>query len=170
MIIAVGSTNKIKIEATRRAFSKFYKDIEVIGVNADSGVPSQPINEQVFHGSFNRAKNALKLVQDADFGVGIEGGVIKLFERYYCMGFIVILSKSGEISTGFSGWFECPSRILPRLLSGEELGLIMDDISGRKNVKYEEGAIGILTKGVVSRTDLYEHGIIMALTKFVTKL
>lgn len=170
MIIAVGSTNKVKIEATKRAFSKFYKNVEVIGVNVDSGVPTQPINEQVFYGSLNRAKNALMLVQNADFGVGIEGGVIKLFDKYYCMGFVVILSRTGEMSTGFSGWFECPSKILPRLLSGEELGLIMDDISGRKNVKYEEGAIGILTKGVISRTDLYEHGIIMALTKFITNL
>lgn len=170
MLIAVGSTNNVKIEATKRAFSKFYENISVIGVNVDSGVPSQPINEQAFQGALNRANNALKLVKDADFGVGIEGCVMKIFDKYYCTGFVVIISKSGEMHTGFSGWFECPPKLLPRLLAGEELGLLMDEVSGRKNIKYNEGAIGILTRGVVSRTDLYEHGIIMALTGFLTKL
>ncbi len=170
MIVAVGSTNNVKVEATKRAFSKFYKDVSVIGVKVESDVPPQPINEQAFQGAFNRATNALKLVKDADFGVGIEGSVIKIFDRYYCTGFVVIISRSGEMHTGFSGWFECPSKILPRLLSGEELGSLMDEVSGRKNVKYNEGAIGILTRGVISRTDLYEHGIIMALTGFLTKL
>jgi len=170
MLIAVGSTNNVKIEATKRAFSKFYENISVVGVNVDSGVSAQPINEQAFQGALNRANNALKIVKDADFGVGIEGCVMKIFDKYYCTGFVVIISKSGEMHTGFSGWFECPPKILPRLLAGEELGLLMDEVSGKKNIKYNEGAIGILTRGVVSRTDLYEHGIIMALTGFLTKL
>jgi len=44
----------------------------------------------------------------------------------------------------------------------------MDKITGRKNVKKQEGAVGILTKRKVSRKDLYKHGVLMALIPFLS--
>jgi non-canonical (house-cleaning) NTP pyrophosphatase len=44
----------------------------------------------------------------------------------------------------------------------------MDDLTGRKDTKTKEGAIGIFTKGTVKRKDLYKHGIFMALVPFLT--
>ena len=40
--IAVGSLNKIKIDATRSAFLRFYNNVDVFGVDVQSGVPEQP--------------------------------------------------------------------------------------------------------------------------------
>lgn len=50
----------------------------------------------------------------------------------------------------------------------KRVGEVMDKITGRKNVKKQEGAVGILTKRKVSRKDLYKHGVLMALIPFLS--
>ncbi len=167
MLVVVGSTNPVKVKATKDAFSKaFGEDIEVLSVKVESGVKSQPVDEEVMIGAMNRAKRAMELVE-ADFSVGIEGGLFRLFGRYYCAGFVVVMDRSGRVGTGTSGWFECPKPFVPRMLAGEELGRIMAEISGDEEIKRKSGAIGFFTRGAVSRSQLYEHGVLMALAKFI---
>jgi len=111
MKVAVGSTNPVKIQSVKEVFNEvFGKEVEITSVKADSGVSSQPFKEDIIRGSVNRAKNALKLT-DADFGVGIESGVMKFGEKWYNLSFITIIDKKGNMGTGTSGWFECPSGI-----------------------------------------------------------
>jgi non-canonical (house-cleaning) NTP pyrophosphatase len=43
----------------------------------------------------------------------------------------------------------------------------MARLSGNENIKREEGAIGFFTRGAVKRVDLYTHGTLMALAKFI---
>lgn len=165
--VAVGSTNSVKVQATVEAFQEVFGEVEIIEKEVDSEVLDQPFGKEVIDGSKNRAKNVLKIT-NADFGVGIESGVMKLGERWYNLGFITIADKKGRIGTGTSGWFECPSNILEEIKKGKELGEVMDKITGRKNVKKQEGAVGILTKRKVSRKDLYKHGVLMALIPFLS--
>ncbi len=168
MKIAVGSTNPVKINAVKRTFKKVFGNVEVVGIKVDSHVSNQPFHEDVMKGAINRAKDALKLT-NADFGVGIEGGVTKFGKKWYNLGFVAIINKHGKLGTGTSGWFECPPKILKKLKEGEELGDVIDKIVGKKNVKRKEGAIGIFTMGMVTRTKLYEHGVFMALVPFLSK-
>ena len=107
MRVVVGSINPVKIQAVAEGFQEIFGKVEVVGVKVDSGVSGQPFKEEVIEGSVNRAVNALKLT-GADFGVGIEGGVIKLGEKWYNLGFVAIVDREGKIGTGTSGWFECP--------------------------------------------------------------
>ena len=167
MKVAVGSTNPTKIQAVAETFQEIFGKVEVMGIKVDSGVSGQPFKEDVVEGSVNRAKSVLKLTF-ADFGVGIEGGVMKLGEKWYNLGFVAIVDKEGRTGTGTSGWFECPPSILEKLKNGEELGEVMDELTGRKDTKKQEGAIGILTKGKVIRKDLYKHGVFMALAPFLS--
>lgn len=169
-VVALGSTNPVKKEATERAFKRTFGEVEVIPVEVDSGVPPQPVGEQVVKGALNRAFAALEHVPSASFGVGIEGGLFIFSNKYYLAGFVAIVDKSGKTSTGMSGWFECPNALVPRLLRGEELGDLMDELTGCKDTKRKEGAIGFFTRGIVNRTDLYEHGVLMALAKFISPL
>ena len=55
MKILVGSKNPVKIEAVEETFLKYFKKVEVIGIEVDSNVPNQPINEETFEGAENRA-------------------------------------------------------------------------------------------------------------------
>ena len=45
----------------------------------------------------------------------------------------------------------------------------MDEFIGEKDVKKKQGAIGVFTKGKVTRKELYKHGIYMALCRFLNK-
>jgi inosine/xanthosine triphosphatase len=168
MKVAVGSTNRVKIQAVKEVFDEvFGKEVEIVSVKADSRVSNQPFKEDIIQGSVNRAKNALKLT-DADFGVGIESGVMKFGEKWYNLGFIAIIDKKGNMGTGTSGWFECPSGVLKELENGKELGQVISAMTGIVDVQRQEGAIGIFTKGKVTRKELYKHGIFMALAKFLS--
>jgi len=167
MKVAVGSTNPVKIQAVTEAFQEMLNGGDVIGIQVKSDVSDQPFNEEVLEGAVNRAEKALKLT-GAEFGVGIEGGVIQLGEKWYNLGFVTIIDKKGRRGTGTSGWFECPPKILDQLKRGRELGDVMDELTGMKNTKMQNGAIGIFTKGKVPRKDLYKHGIFMALIPFLS--
>ncbi|HDN01707.1 MAG TPA: inosine/xanthosine triphosphatase, partial [Candidatus Bathyarchaeota archaeon] len=163
VLVAVGSTNPVKINAVRKAFETFFnRDVKVVGFNVDSGVPNQPIGRQTMIGALKRALESRKLAS-SDYGVGIEGGISLLWGRWYAFGFVAIINRYGKVSTGTTGWFQLPEKVLKKVLSGDELGVVMDKISGTVGSKYKLGAIGYLTNAVVSRQELYQHGVYMAL-------
>ena len=78
MKVVVASKNPVKVAAARRAFEAGFPSaaVEVEPVSADSGVDDQPFtDEDTRHGAINRAHNAREVVPEADFWVGLEGGV-----------------------------------------------------------------------------------------------
>jgi inosine/xanthosine triphosphatase len=169
MKVAVGSSNPAKLSAVKEAFTEALKvEVEVFGISVDSGVSNQPFGDETIDGAYNRAEKVLE-ASDADFGVGIEGGIMRLGEKWYNFGFVVINDGDGNIGTGSSGWFECPNLILDEIKKGSELGDVMDRVSGTKDSKKKAGAIGILTRNIVTRKDLYKHGVLMALVPFMNK-
>ena len=87
----VGSKNPVKIEAVRNAFSKYFKNIEIIGLNVGSGVSNQPkSDEETIGGAKNRATQCLTKDNEADFGIGIEGGLEYIENNLYAFAWIVI--------------------------------------------------------------------------------
>ena len=167
MKVAVGSTNPVKVQAVMEAFQETFTKVEVMEIKVESHVSNQPFKDEVLKGSLNRAESALQLTE-ADFGVGIEGGIIQLGDRWYNLGFVTIVNQMGKIGTGTSGWVECPPPILRQLKRRKELGEVIDNLTGRVNTKKEEGAIGVFTKGKVRRKELYKHGVFMALVPFIS--
>lgn len=168
LLVAVGSKNRTKVKATERVFRKAFGKVKVKSVEIDPGISRQPMTvAEAMKGAIKRAKGAIKLF-DADFGVGIEGGAARLCGRWFTTGFVAIVSREGEISVGTSGWFECPEKVVNELKKGIELGEVMDELTGEKGIKEGKGAIGIFTKGHVDRTALYEHGVWMALCRFLS--
>ena len=65
--------------------------------------------------------------------------------------------------------FTLPDFIVQRLLKGEELGVVMDELLNDHNTKQKHGAIGFLSKGVIDRESLYISGVIMALIPFLNQ-
>lgn len=171
--VLVGSRNPVKIEATREAFSKYCGNPEITGVEVDSRVPVQPVNEQIFEGAENRAKTLIvknkveKL--SGEFFVGIEGGIIKLHSRWFSFGGMCIMDNKGRIGFGTSPLFELPLVIVEELLRGVELGDVMDHLQGECNTKQKHGAIGFFTKGVIDRKNFYMQGLVTALIPFVNR-
>jgi len=173
MKILVGSQNPVKIEATKEAFSTYFGRVEVMGIKLDSKVSKQPINDETFHGARNRAFG-LKSVNDeknlnAKFFVGIEGGITKLFSRWFTFGGMCIVDDKERLGYGTTPFFELPEKIVEKLLSGAELGEVMDKFTGMQNTKRKQGAVGHFTKGIMNRKQFYVNGLLMALIPFVNK-
>jgi len=173
MKVLVGSENPVKIEATKEVFSKYFGQVKVTGIEVSSKVSAQPINEETFEGAKNRALELKKLNKEknlgADFFVGIEGGITKLYSKWFTLGVGCVIDNQGRIGYGVSPYFELPENIVEQLLSGNELGEVMEKISGKNNIRQREGAIGFLSKGIMDRKNLYIHSLIVALVPFLNK-
>ena len=59
MKILVGSENPVKLEAVKDAFTKYFGDIEVVGIGVESHVPAQPVNDETYIGAQSRAIHLL---------------------------------------------------------------------------------------------------------------
>ena len=173
MEVLVGSENPVKIEAAKEVFSKYFEQVKVTGIEVSSKVSAQPINEETFEGAKNRALELKKLNEKeklgADFFVGIEGGITKLYSKWFNLGVGCVIDSQGRVGYGVSPYFELPESIVEQLLSGSELGQVMEKISGKDNIRQREGAIGFLSKGVMDRKNLYIHSLIVALVPFLNK-
>jgi len=169
MKIAIGSTNPTKVEAARRATAKVWPEGEVVAVAVPSGVGEQPLSDdETIRGAVNRARNALAAVDGAQIGMGVEGGVHDTPHGMFVGGWAAVVDRDGCLGIGGGGRVLLPETIARRIRAGEELGPVMDDFSGRRNVKHSEGAIGIFTAGLVERTGALEIALTYALARFIT--
>lgn len=170
-LIIVGSKNPVKLSCTESAFSEaFSKSFLVNGVNAASGVSDQPIgNEETFQGAKSRAENAKKIFPEADFWVGIEGGIDEDDHGMFAFAWIYIKDSKNQSSQSKTGTFYLPKKISELVKSGMELGEADDLVFKQENSKQQGGSVGILTHGVVDRKAYYSQAIILALIPFVNK-
>lgn len=163
--LVVASQNPVKANAALNGFKRMFPEQEfrLQTVSVESGVGHQPMTEsETLRGAENRARAAARQVPDADYWVGIEGGIEDLSEGMLAYAWIVILS-GGPAGRGRTGGFLLPEQVARLVRQGRELGDANDVVFGRRNSKQEEGAIGLLTGKVMDRTELYEHGMVLAL-------
>lgn len=171
MKVLVGSENPVKIAAAQEAFSQYFDGVKVIGIKVASSVSGQPINDEVFKGARHRAQSLKTISQKknlrGNFFVGIEGGITKLYSKWLAFGGICILDEDGRAGYGTSPFFELPSDITKELLTGIELGNVIDNLTGETNTKRRQGAVGYFTKGILDRKNFYLSGLLMALIPFL---
>ncbi len=166
--VVVGSTNEGKVIACRRAFRRAFGEVEVSGIAVPSGVAEQPRGDECFVGARNRAEAvreaAKALSMPADYAVGIEGGMAKLHDRWF--GFsaaCVVDCSNGRAGYGTSPMFELPAAITASLLEGTLLGDIVTELTGDATFRERRGAVGLLTRGLLTRENAHEYGVLAAL-------
>lgn len=166
--VVIASKNPVKVESARRAFTKMMsEEFEFVGIDAQSGVSDQPMsNEETLTGAMNRVQNVSKM-ENADYWVGIEGGLDEKDGEMEAFAWIVIKSKEGKIGKARSGSFVLPQKLADLIKEGMELGDADDQVFGLQNSKQKSGTVGTLTKEVMNRTDYYESTAILALIPFV---
>jgi len=165
--IAVGSANPAKIEAVRAAIAGVWPEAAVDGVAVSSGVSAMPTSdEECLAGARNRAVAALRAA-GADLGVGLEGGVSGTPGGLMLVGWVVVLDVNGAEGVSSTARLPLPALIAERVLAGEELGPVMDDILGVEKSNHRGGAIGALTAGLVPRADAFAMAVVYALSPFV---
>ncbi len=167
--IAVGSMNPVKVNAALCGFQTMFPGLSFCakGYSVPSKVSDQPMGcEETLMGATNRAAGLTELSSSADYFVGIEGGIETIDGTMFANAWIVIRDRNGQVGRGRSGSFALPARVQQLVKSGIELGHANDEVFDKTNSKQEGGAVGSLTDGQVSRQQLYEHAMALALVGF----
>jgi inosine/xanthosine triphosphatase len=167
--VVVGSKNPVKINAALGGFRRMFPDeaFTIAGVPAPSGVSDQPRTDaEARQGAWNRATTARRSDADAEFFVGIEGGVEDKQVDMEAFAWVVVVSGDGRVGRGRTGTFVLPSKVAELVREGRELGEADDLVFGTTNSKRRDGAVGILTDGVLDRTAYYTEAVVLALIPF----
>jgi inosine/xanthosine triphosphatase len=169
MKIIVASKNPVKVNAVSQGFAKMFpaNHFEIEGMSASSGVSEQPqTDSETILGAMNRVNAAYEKNSDADFCVGIEGGVEEKDGAIEVFAWVVVRSRDGRIGKGRAGTFFLPEKMAELIRQGKELGEVDDIVFGRTNSKQINGTVGILTDDVIDRTEYYVHPVVFALIPF----
>ncbi|MFX0168508.1 MAG: inosine/xanthosine triphosphatase [Candidatus Hodarchaeota archaeon] len=169
MQIVVGTQNPVKLTATKQAFTKYYRDVEIHPVSVTSGVNPFPMTQQeTLIGALNRAQAASKAFPTAKFAVGIESGVYTLSECILVQAFAAV-KQNAIIGVGASVGFEVSKDLIALLDPTSDLSKsTINSLLGRKHLFENEGLVGVLTQNRLNRTEILRDAVICALPRFLT--
>lgn len=164
----VASTNPVKIESARLGIAALYGTVTAVGIEVESGVSAQPIGtDETLRGAVNRARAARSLDSEADFAVGIEGGLELIEGSLLAMAWVVMIDRAGTMGMARSGSFVLPREVASLILDeGLELGDADDRVFGQSDSKRRNGSVGLLTGDVITRADFYAPAVTLALIPF----
>jgi inosine/xanthosine triphosphatase len=182
--IALGSDRAAKIIAVRACIARIaeidssWANATVLARKVETKVPAMPLNDwQLMQGARERAlavRDQLRTQRlEADIYVGLEGGFHSI-------------SIEGEWHTFLRGWayatngksgtfggtpsISVPSALAKKVIEGRrELGLVIDEVAGLHDVRSRQGAWGILSRDLVTRSMSFEVALIAAFAPFYNK-
>ncbi|GEK33862.1 DUF84 family protein [Kurthia sibirica] len=167
MLVAIGTKNKAKIQAVKVACNRaeLQETIDFVTYDVASLVSAQPFSdEETCLGAINRAQAALKK-GNATIGIGLEGGVKWQGKQLYLCNWAALATKD-QVFTAAGAQIPLPLDITQQLLMGVELGPIMDAYAQQEDVRQHAGAIGIFTDGLIDRSEMFEHTVLMLLGQY----
>lgn len=174
MKICVASKNPVKVEALREVLRQ-YKDLanyQVVGIETNSEVSEQPKSlEETVQGAKNRAR---KIFVDCIYSFGIESGLMMVPQtKTGSMDFCVCAIYDGKnYHLGLSCAFEFPTKVTQMIheqkIDANE-AFYRCGLTNDRKIGSSEGAIGMLTRGRISRKEYTKQAIQMALIHLENK-
>ncbi|MEJ2383322.1 MAG: inosine/xanthosine triphosphatase [Xanthomonadales bacterium] len=171
--VVVASHNPAKVVAVRDAFGASFPgaELNLVPTTADSGVAEQPMSDaETRQGALNRAHDARSRHPDADYWVGLEGGVALIGGELLAFAWMAVLDAPGRLGMARSATLPLPPEVRARVERGEELGSANDAVFGTVGSKQRGGAFGLLTGGRFTREGVYAETLCLALLPFVNPL
>ncbi len=168
--VAVGSTNKVKVDAVRNVFTQAFGLVEIKSVEPEQEVPRQPLETKTIEGAIQRARSAL-VKGGADFAVGIEAGLFynQVLKKFLDIQYCAIVDSGGRMTVGHGPGFEYPPEVVANVLKGGTVGDTMSEITGIESIGHKMGSVGYLSDGMIDRTSLTEIAVLMALIPRIRK-
>jgi inosine/xanthosine triphosphatase len=180
--IALGSDRASKIMAVRASVERIaaidpeWIDANVVARRVEVSVPAMPLTDwQLMQGARERAFAAQESLKsrrlEADIYVGLEGGFHSI-------------SIEGEWHTFLRGWayatdggekgafgaapsISVPLDIVKSVIEGrKELGVVIDEVTGGRDIRSKKGAWGVLSRDLVTRSMSFELALIAAFAPF----
>ncbi len=181
MLIGIGSENKTKITACKIALRQIltesvinHEDVQFRAIPTRTEVPDMPLTmTDIRNGARQRAIHVQLYLPEADISIGLEGGVFIPDEANHDESYLQNWVYAYDGLDGFFG--SSPCLPLPRVITQalyqekRELSDVIDSFSGKTDVRSNEGAFGILTKNLITRTDSFVSAILCALTPLIFK-
>ena len=179
--IALGSDRAAKIMAVRACVARVatidpaWANANVVARRVEVNVPAMPLTDwQLMEGARERAlavRDSLHSRRlEADIYVGLEGGFHSI-------------SIGGEWHTFLRGWayatdgeknafgaapsISVPAEIVKKVVQGRlELGSVIDQVTGGRDIRSKQGAWGVLSRDLVTRSMSFEVALIAAFAPF----
>ncbi|OAA66595.1 hypothetical protein SPI_01171 [Niveomyces insectorum RCEF 264] len=169
--IVVASHNPVKIDASLQGFARMFPGSRYTarGVGVPSGVSDQPLSDaETLRGAQGRVERARTAEPDADYWVGIEGGVSAPDGAAALQSFawVVVTSRAGRTGKARTAAYYLAEETARLVRGGLELGRAEDAVFGRTNSKQHNGSVGLLTDDAVDRTAFYVQAVVLALIPF----
>ncbi|MEW6338850.1 MAG: inosine/xanthosine triphosphatase [Acidobacteriota bacterium] len=172
MRFAVGSTRAPKLAAVRLALDRVASlgwpgaQVEVVGVQVPSGEADTPVgDEAMLAGARRRARSALDAVEGAGLGIGLEGGVAVVdgVPRAVVLRNWAVAWDGAREGVGAGPAVQLPEALAGAVLGGEDLAAAIDGFARQNDVRSRQGAFGVLTRDLVTRSDAFALAVIAAL-------
>jgi inosine/xanthosine triphosphatase len=165
MKIGIGSSNPAKIKAAD-AFLNYFENGELAVFSSDSLVSAQPFSDdETKTGAINRAKDCVR--QGAAIGLGFEGGVMEMEDGMYLSNWGAVADEQGNILTAAGARILLPAPIVEGLRHGKELGQLMGEWTNDPEIRKKDGAIGVFTAGLLTRSEMFSHISTILLGQYV---
>jgi len=164
-VVAIGSRNRAKTEGVRRAFGQLLGGVEFKELDVTAMVKTQPMSlDETVRGARRRAELAVS-EDGADFGVGVEAGLVELAEGFFLnVQIAAIIDSADRLSFGCSSGFPIPAKFVAKLKQGrEELDRYTHELTGARKVREEHGIVYRLSGRRLSRVQMTEQCVSMAL-------
>ena len=179
--IALGSDRAAKIMAVRAAVARVaevdstWRDANVVARSVKTDAPAMPLNDwELMSGARQRALAVRDILVeqklDADLYVGLEGGFHSISVEgewhTFLRGWAFVTDGQRE-SFGMSPSIEVPDAIVKDVIEGKrELGIVIDDFAGIRDVRSKQGAWGVLSRDLLTRAMSFEAALIAAFAPF----
>lgn len=164
--VVAGSRNPAKIAAVTEAFHLVTgAEPAVEGISVDDTTAQPVTDRETLAGAEHRAGRARSTRPEADFWVGIEGGVETVGDQLMVNAWVVVLSGD-TVGRSRSASFELPEAAAEPIRNGTEMGdITAHALHGRDWQKM--GLVSELSSGVITRTSFYVQPVVLALLRFL---
>ncbi len=147
--VAVGTSSELKHAAAEHAFQQLYSHLGIQCSAAEAPSMESPTDEQTWQGARQRAKHC---IGGADYGVGIEAGIVTRQDRAMLEHVCAMVDSAGYLT-----WGTAPAFMLPAGMT--ENGMDIADLVPDGHASLAE----YLSSGTVTREHLVEEAVTMAL-------
>ena len=179
--IALGSDRGAKIMAVRASIARVaeidaaWRGARVVARSVKTDAPAMPLTDwELMSGARQRALAVREILVkqdlDADLYVGLEGGFHSIsvegeWHTFLCGWAFVTDGERGGF--GMSPSIEVPAAIVKNVIEGKrELGLVIDEVAGARDVRSRQGAWGVLCRDLLTRSMSFEAALIAAFAPF----
>lgn len=164
MRIAIGTTSELKLRAVANAMSRAGILAEMKSFSVPSEVSKQPFSRsEMTLGAKTRAQKALYEDGYAQYGLGIESGIVHEEGLYFELAVCVFIDREFKIAgMSFSAAVETPEKIV-NLIKAEnsEAGVVVGKITGNP----EKDPVAYYTGGKMMREELLQDAVFLAFSR-----